>query len=62
MENTTEVADMDIDLVDNNDPFSESLNFSEFKMMGEDLDEACGQSRIYHSGWIASHVKNSKSF
>ena len=61
LENTTEVAHMDIDL-DNNDPVSNSLNDSEFKMMGEDLDEAYGQSRIHRSGWIASHVKNSKSF
>jgi hypothetical protein len=59
MGNTTEIADMDIDLDDKD---SVSLNFSESMMMGEDLDKAYGQSRLHHSGWIASHVEDSKSF
>jgi hypothetical protein len=55
MGDATEIADMDLD---DNDPVS--LNFSESMMMGEDLDEAYGQSS--RSGWIVPHVEHSKSF
>jgi hypothetical protein len=55
MGDATEIADMDLD---DNDPVS--LNFSESMMMGEDLDEAYGQSS--RSGRIAPHVEHSKSF
>jgi hypothetical protein len=57
MRNTTEIDDMDLD---DNDPVS--LNSSESMMMGEDIDEAYGQSRLRRSGRTALHVEHSKLF
>ena len=55
--NTTEIDDMDLD---DNDPVS--LSSSESMMMGEDIDEAYGQSRLRRSGQTALHVEHSKLF
>ena len=57
MGNTTEIDNMD---VDDNDPVS--LDPSESMMMGENFDEAYGQSRLRRSGRFAPHVEDSKSF
>jgi hypothetical protein len=72
MGNNAGIDDMD---VDDNDSISESfepmqtaedhpvsLDSSGSMMMGEDFDEAYGHSRLRRSGWIASHVEDSKLF